>query len=169
MATRTKPRRRVGKATTRRPARGVRSRTNGAARRAATTRRQPEALRLRSIMPIYTVADLERSIAWYRDGLGFTVKEQWKEGAKLMGVELRAGTCSVGINQDDFAKGRSREKGVGFRIYCDTVQSVEALATRIREFGGRIIMEPTTMPWGARSFAVEDPDGFKISFTESKR
>jgi uncharacterized glyoxalase superfamily protein PhnB len=136
--------------------------------RALASRRQPETLRLRSLTPTYTVSDLERSIAWYRDGLGFVVSERWEEGGRLQGVMLKAGSCTIGLSQDDFAKGRDREKGVGFRIYADTAQSVDALAERIRAYGGRIIAEPADTSWGTRSFAVEDPDGFKISFNRPR-
>jgi len=149
--------------------RAASSRTNGNARsRAATSRRQPETLRLRSLSPSFTVNDLETSIAWYRDGLGFVVSERWEEGGRLLGVMMAAGTCSFYFSQDDFAKGRDREKGVGFRVYAETGQSVDALAERIRAFGGKIVSEPADMPWGSRSFAVMDPDGFILSFSESR-
>ena len=71
------------------------------------------------------------------------------------------------LSQDDFAKGRDRPKGVGFRLYCNTVQDVDAIAARIKEHGGTLDMEPTDMPWG-RIFAVTDPDGFKISIGSEK-
>ncbi|HYM79861.1 MAG TPA: VOC family protein [Candidatus Limnocylindria bacterium] len=131
-------------------------------------RRQAETLRLRSVTPTYTVTNLQKTIEWYCDGLGFVVSERWEEGGKLEGVMLKAGNCTFGLSQDNFAKGQDREKGVGFRIYADTVQSVDALAKRMRAYGGKIIAEPADMPWGARSFTVEDPDGFKISFSESR-
>jgi lactoylglutathione lyase len=164
-------RRSVKKAVAKRPIQraAARPRTNGSARsHAVASRRQPETLRLRSVMPSYTVNDIQKSVAWYCDGLGFVVSERWEEGGKLEGVMLKAGNITFGLSQDDFGKGRDREKGVGFRIYADTVQSVDALADRIRAYGGKIITEPTDMPWGARSFAVEDPDGFRISFSEPR-
>jgi len=131
------------------------------------SRRQPEGLKIRSVTPTYTVNDLQETIGWYCDGLGFVVSERWEEGGTLQGVMLKAGNCTFGLSQDDFSKGRDRAKGVGFRIYADTGQSVDALADRIRAYGGKIIVEPTDTPWGARSFTVEDPDGFKISFGRS--
>ncbi len=171
MATRQKPKRMVRqKAATKRPA-ASKPRTDGNGRSGALTRRrQPETLRLRSLIPTYTVNDLEKSIAWYCDGLGFIVSERWEEGGKLEGVMLKAGNCTFGLSQDDFAKGRDRQKGVGLRIYASTVQSVDALAERIRAYGGKIIQEPKDMSWGARtrSFAVEDPDGFRISFSQER-
>jgi catechol 2,3-dioxygenase-like lactoylglutathione lyase family enzyme len=130
-------------------------------------RQEPESLRLRSISPTFTVNDLQRSLAWYRDGLGFFVADRWEEGGKLQGVMLKAGACQLGLSQDDFSQGRNRTKGVGFRIWCDTAQDVDALAARLRSFGGTIAEEPGTR-WDTYSFTAQDPDGFKITITQAK-
>jgi catechol 2,3-dioxygenase-like lactoylglutathione lyase family enzyme len=127
-------------------------------------RRQPESLRLRSLTPTFTVDDLESSITWYRDGLGFHVAEKWEENGRLMGVMLQAGACQLGLSQDDFSKGRTRTKGVGFRIWCETTQDIDALAERLRRAGGKIVEDPGER-YGSYSFTVEDPDGFKIMIT----
>jgi lactoylglutathione lyase len=130
-------------------------------------RQQPETLRLRSIAPTFTVNDLQRSLAWYRDGLGFFVSERWEEGGKLEGVMLKAGACHLSLSQDDFSKGRDRAKGVGFRIWCETFQEVDAIAKRLRAFGGTIVEEPGNR-WDSYSFTAQDPDGFKITFAQAK-
>lgn len=105
-------------------------------------RKQPESLRLRSITPTFTVKDLETSLPWYRDGLGFLVGERWEEEGRLQGVMLKAGGCEFGLTQDDFSKGRDRVKGVGFRLWCNTTQEIDAIAARLRKFGGTIVEEP---------------------------
>jgi catechol 2,3-dioxygenase-like lactoylglutathione lyase family enzyme len=130
-------------------------------------RQQPESLRVRSIMPSFTVNDLQRSLTWYRDGLGFFVSERWEEGGQLQGLMLKAGACQLGLSQDDFSKGRDRPKGVGFRIWCDTAQDVDAIAARLRAFGGTIVEEPGDH-WDTYSFTAQDPDGFKITITKAK-
>ena len=130
-------------------------------------RRQTEALRLRSLAPTLTVNDVELSLAWYRDGLGFVVAERWEEGGKLQGVMLKAGACQFGLSQDDFTKGRDRAKGIGFRLWCDTTQDVDAIAARLRSFGGTIAEEPGDR-WDAYSFTAQDPDGFKITIKRAK-
>jgi catechol 2,3-dioxygenase-like lactoylglutathione lyase family enzyme len=127
-------------------------------------RQQPESLRLRSIMPSFTVNDIQRSTDWYRDGLGFFIAERWEEGGRLKGVMLKAGACQLGLSQDDFTKGRDRAKGVGFRLWCETAQDVDAIAKRLRAFGGTIAEEPGDR-WDTYSFTAEDPDGFKITIT----
>src|SRR6476660_2030178 len=80
-------------------------------------RRQPETLRLRSLSPSYTATDLQRSIAFYRDVLGFVVGDEWRQNGTLEGCELHAGAITFMLQQDDFAKGRDRQKGVGTRLY----------------------------------------------------
>lgn len=144
------------------------SRRGEASPAAPKSRRQhPESLRLRSISPTFTVNDLQRSLAWYRDGLGFFVSDRWEEGDRLKGVMLKAGACHIGLSQDDFSKGRDRPKGLGFRIWCETLQDVDAIAARLRAFGGKIVEEPSDR-WDSYSFTAEDPDGFKITVARAR-
>jgi catechol 2,3-dioxygenase-like lactoylglutathione lyase family enzyme len=134
---------------------------------ASSKRQQPESLRLRSLAPTFTVDDLQASMAWYRDGLGFFVAERWEDDGRLQGVMLRAGSCELGLSQDDFGKGRNRAKGIGFRIWCNTTQDVDAIAQRLRSFGGTVVEEPGER-WGEYGFTAQDPDGFKITISRAK-
>ena len=137
-----------------------------ARRRAAKKpRKQPESLRLASLSPSFTVNDLHRSLAWYRDVVGFQVSDKWERDGKLEGVELKAGTVVFILNQDDFSKGRDRVKGEGFRLYCRIRQDVNALAAGIKARGGVLASEPTDRPWGTRDFSLVDPDGYRFSIT----
>ena len=131
-------------------------------------RKKPETLRLRSVMPALTVNDIHASIAWYRDVLGFVVTDEIQHDGKLLGASLKAGSVEILLGQDDFAKGRDRKKGDGFRLYCVTAQDVDDLAAAIKSRGGQIAQEPTDQPWGARDFAVVDLDGFKISISTGR-
>lgn len=126
-------------------------------------RRQPESLRLRSAGPSFTVNDIEKSLAFYRDVLGFTVGERWEHEGRLAGVELVAGRVSFWLSQDDWKKGRDRVKGQGFRMHCATAQDVDAVARGITARGGTLLQPPRDEPWGGRDFAVVDPDGFTIT------
>jgi uncharacterized glyoxalase superfamily protein PhnB len=137
-------------------------------RTAKPRRSAPEkkALQLRDISPSFTVDDLQKSLAWYTDVLGFRVKERWEHGGQLMGAELEAGNVGFFIGQDDWKKGRDRVKGEGFRLYCTTTQDVDALAARIKERGGELFEPPHDESWGARVLTVKDPDGFKVSISK---
>ena len=126
-------------------------------------RQQPESLRLRSVAASFTVNDLQKSIAWYRDVMGFTVGERWEEVGRLRGIQLKAGGCDIMLSQDDFAKGRDRKKGEGCRVWVSTVQDITAIAARVRATGWPLDREPSETPWGDWAFMLTDPDGFKIT------
>jgi len=128
-------------------------------------RQQPESLRLRSAGPSFTVDNIDKSIAFYRDVLGFTLKDKWEDEGALKGVELLAGSVTFWLGQDDWKKGRGRVKGEGFRIYCGTTQDIDVLAARVRSTGTALAEEPKDQSWGGRDFAVRDPDGFLITIS----
>ena len=136
-----------------------------AAKAIRAMRKSPETLRLRGVTPSLTVGDLHRSIAWYRDVLGFVVGETWEQDGQVRGCELLAGAARFYLGQDDWAKGRDRKKGEGLRLHCATAQDVDQIATNIKKAGGKLDAEPMTMSWGARQFAITDPDGFKLSIS----
>ena len=138
-----------------------------APRKSAATSRS---LALSDASPSLTVNDLQKSLAWYRDVVGFGLEELWKDDAgKVMGASLRAGNVSLMIGQDDWKKGRDRKKGEGFRIFCMTKGNVDALARKIEAKGGRLDQGPTDQPWGVRDISLTDPDGFKLTIAAAKR
>jgi len=128
-------------------------------------RAEPESFRGRSVSASLTVKDLQKSIAWYRDVIGFTIDRKFEREGKLRGVALKAGDVQISINQDDGAKGWDRVKGEGFSLRIATDQSVDEIAARIKEHGGILDTEPADMPWGARLFRLRDPDGFKLTIS----
>jgi catechol 2,3-dioxygenase-like lactoylglutathione lyase family enzyme len=135
------------------------------ASRRVPARKSPETLRARRVSVGLTVSDLQRSIAWYRDVAGFWVGELWKRDGEVRGAELLAGSARLFIGQDDWAKGRDRKKGEGFRVHLATAQSVDEIAAGMKARGGRLDSEPADMPWGERQFSFTDPDGFKFTIS----
>ena len=128
-------------------------------------RAQPETLRGRSLMASLTVNDLQKSLAWYRDVVGFIVEQQYEFEGQVRAVRLKAGVVNLLINQDNGAKGWDRKKGEGISLNLTTAQDVDAVAGRIKARGGTLESEPADMPWGARVFRVKDPDGFILAIS----
>ena len=110
-----------------------------------------------------TASDIEASVRFYTEGLGFEVAEQMEVEGKLRYAELQGGAAHIVVSQDDFAKGRDRVKGVGVRFYLETDQDITALAERARAGGVTLDSEPAALPWGPLAFMFTDPDGFKFT------
>ena len=114
-----------------------------------------------SLQVSLTVKDLQKSKNWYVDILGFTLDRPIERDGTLRGFALSAGPVRVHLNVDDGAKGWTRTKGEGFSLRFNTAQDIDEIASRIKELGGSLDMEPKDMSWGARIFSLRDPDGFK--------
>jgi catechol 2,3-dioxygenase-like lactoylglutathione lyase family enzyme len=121
-----------------------------------------EALQVGTIAPSLTVDDLQKSIRFY-EALGFVVGDKWEEGGALIGVMMRAGKNEIGLNQDDWKKGRDRQKGVGVRLMISTPQSVDEIARRAKSAGLPLKSEPHDTEWNSRAFEVIDPTGFLLT------
>ena len=131
-------------------------------------RSEPETFRARALQASLTVADIHKSLAWYRDVMGFAVDNEYERDGTLASVALKAGDVRILINQDDGKQGTDRIKGLGFSLQFTTVQDIDELAAGIKTRGGTLATEPADMPWGARVFRMKDPDGFKFTVSSPR-
>lgn len=132
-----------------------------------TKRGQPESFHANTLAASLTVKDLQKSVAWYRDVVGFTVDNEYEREGKLMAVALKAGAVRILLGQDNGAKGLDRAKGEGFSLMITTAQNVDQIAKRIKDLGGTLEAEPADN-WGARIFRLRDPDGFRLTISSER-
>jgi catechol 2,3-dioxygenase-like lactoylglutathione lyase family enzyme len=118
-----------------------------------------------------TVADVPRSVAFYRDALGVgfqgywnpetrTADQTWTASGQPPYAEVRNGPGRVGL-----VPGRDgAPAGTGVELAME-VPSLDPLGERVRAAGGTA-GEPVREPWGARTLAVTDPDGYRWRLLE---
>jgi uncharacterized glyoxalase superfamily protein PhnB len=111
-----------------------------------------------------TCKDVEASIRWYHDAIGFAVEQKFERGGKVVGAAMSAGNIRLILNQDDGKLGWDRIKGQGLylQINVEGAADVDAAAARIKAAGGALLDEPADRPWGVRMFHFKDLDGFKL-------
>ena len=110
---------------------------------------------------ILFVADLERSVAFYRDVIGIPFKLQGDGYVEFATEGTRFGLYDRNrlvelTGQDATAPGRPGGEVVFL------VGDVEAEAERLRAAGVSVLKGPVDRPWGHRTLHVEDPDGFVV-------
>lgn len=111
-----------------------------------------------------TCKEIAKSIAYYRDVLGFTVDMTWDNEGVLAGAVISSGDIRIVLNQDDGKLGWDRIKGQGFYLQFNVASAadVDAAAARVAAAGGTILDPPADRPWGVRAFFFRDLDGFKL-------
>jgi uncharacterized glyoxalase superfamily protein PhnB len=127
-----------------------------------------EVVQISAIVPTLTVDDLQKSITFY-EALGFAIEERWEDKGTLLGVMMRVGRTQIGLNQDDWKKGRDRQKGIGVRVSISTTAAnVDEIARRVKNAGITLKSEPHDTEWKSRAFEVTDPSGFMLTvFSEA--
>jgi catechol 2,3-dioxygenase-like lactoylglutathione lyase family enzyme len=108
------------------------------------------------------VCDIETSVAWYRDVLGFGV--DYVYGDPPFYAQLRRNTVAFNLRRTGDQR-RARppvdEELLAVRI---EVGDVKALYPQVRANGAELHQTLRTEPWGQRTFVVSDPDGNLLSF-----
>ena len=110
------------------------------------------------------VRDMGRMIRFYRDVLGFEIKEA--EDADNVYL-VKDGTLFLLYGRKGFEKmtGKKFEylKGVNahaeMALYVDTFEEVDKEYDNALENGATSILPPTLEPWGQRTCFIADPEG----------
>ena len=107
---------------------------------------------------VFAVSDMQASLAWYRDRLGFNVHFTWEEPVSYAclcqdSVDLHLATTR---SPDSLTIGRGN--------LCVFVRDVDALYARLVTAGVMIPQPPQDWPYGMREFVVTDPDGNRLIF-----
>jgi len=130
-------------------------------------RAEPETFRARTISASLAVKDVQKSLAWYRDKVGFFVEQKFERGGKLTGVSLKAGDVRILISQDDGGTGWDRVKGAGFTLQLTTAQDIDSLAEAIKQRGGSLESGPERVS-GTSVLGLRDPDGFRLVISSAR-
>jgi uncharacterized glyoxalase superfamily protein PhnB len=116
-----------------------------------------------------TVKDFPKSLEWYTKVLGFTKARDFVRDGVVTGAALAAGDVELSLNQDDGKKGKDRPLGQGFSVRITTADSIDAIADRVKRAGGTLEQEPADMPWGARVFVINDPNGYRLVISSPRK
>ncbi len=117
---------------------------------------------VKGLTPLLFVDDINRSLAFYTNLLGFELKQKWEPEGKLAWCLIARGGAELMLQQaceeDGLAAGRGR--GVGFYFACNDADAMHA------EFlaNGLTLDPPKVAFYGMKQLFVKDPDGYELCF-----
>lgn len=110
------------------------------------------------------VNDMGKMIRFYRDVLGFEIKEDEDTSNVYL---IKDGTLFLFYGRNDFEKMTSRKyeyiKGLNghfeIALYVDTFEEVDKAYADVIKKGAVSVQPPEDEPWGQRTCYIADPEG----------
>ena len=110
------------------------------------------------------VEDMAKMICFYRDVLGFEIKEDEDTSNVYL---IKDDTLFLLYGRKDFEKMTNRKyeyiKGLNghteIALYVDSFEEVDAEYEKAISKGAVSVLEPVTEPWGQRTCYIADPEG----------
>jgi catechol 2,3-dioxygenase-like lactoylglutathione lyase family enzyme len=119
--------------------------------------------RLKSLQPMLSVENLQHTIAFYRDSLGFTLRGTF--GAPPVWCHLQRDGVDLMFNQPGAEITELPRRAKDFQIFYIYPDDVRALHA---EFTGKglPVTDLRVTVYGMREFELRDPDGYWLWFGE---
>jgi lactoylglutathione lyase len=124
---------------------------------------------LRKLTPNLIVSNVERSLAFYRDVLGFQVESTVPDASPLVFASVQSGPVEIFLNAPEPAVAeypafKDRPIGGTLTLFIEVAgirQVYDSLKHRVP------VVMPLEKKWyGVTEFAFTDPDGYLITFAE---
>ena len=123
----------------------------------------------KKLTPNLLVANVERSLAFYVDTLGFSRSMTVPEQSPFVFAAVTSGSIEIFVNDaatavKEYPAFVGKPIGATGTMFIE-VEGVDALHDRLKA-RVKIVMPIVTQFYGMREFAIEDPDGYVITFAE---
>jgi lactoylglutathione lyase len=123
----------------------------------------------KKLTPNLLVANVERSLAFYVDMLGFVRGMTVPDASPFVFASVTSGAVEIFFNDvatavKEYSAFAGQPIGATGTMYIE-VEGVDALHDRLKA-NVPIAMPILTQFYGMREFAIQDPDGYVITFAE---
>lgn len=123
----------------------------------------------KKLTPNLLVANVERSLAFYIDTLGFTRGMTVPDASPFVFASVTSGEVEIFFNDaatavEEYPAFAGKPIGATGTMFIE-LEGVDALHDRIKS-RATIVMPIENKFYGMREFAIEDPDGYVIVFAQ---
>ncbi len=119
-----------------------------------------------TVTPVLVYPDVRAAVAWLGSAFGFEERVRIGEGHR---AQLRVGADGAVVIADVQRDRVAPSGGVVTQVVKVRVPDVDAAFARARDFGARVLEEPTTFAYGERSCVFEDLAGHRWELTQTVR
>jgi lactoylglutathione lyase len=124
---------------------------------------------IRKLTPNLIVSNVESSLAFYEGVLGFTRGMTVPDNSPYVFASVTGGPVEIFFNDEAAVARESQQlagkgRGGGNTMFIE-IEDIDSYHEQIRN-RVRIVLPLVTQWYGMREFAIEDPDGYVITFAQ---
>ena len=119
------------------------------------------------LSPTLAVRDMKKTIAFYKDVLGFKTGMMFPDAKNpeyadlskddMVLMVIPAASCGIGAEA---------KLGAGVNFYMQIDGSIDDYYQQVKKKGAKIITEIKDEPFGIRDFTIEDINGYQLTFNQ---
>ena len=124
------------------------------------------AARITGVTPQLRTTDLEASIRFYVDDLGFDLAFRWED----FYAGLCAGAAEIHLKRVDAPDPSIAHVAAGDHVHLYIhVDDVDAMAARLRARSVPVLAGPIDRPWNTREVVLRDDQGHTLYFSQPSK
>jgi catechol 2,3-dioxygenase-like lactoylglutathione lyase family enzyme len=116
-----------------------------------------------SAVPVIATDDIDKTLAYYTEVLGFEFDFKYGEPPVYAGVT--SGQVEVYFTHDPYLANTLREKNLNPDVFFN-VPDADSLFEAHKNNGAEIIETVSDRPWGLRQYVIRDINGYHLKFAQ---
>ena len=119
---------------------------------------------IHSTVPVVATDDIDKSISYYTDVLGFSL--DFKHGEPVVYAGVKSGSAQIYFTYDPDLVNTIKEKNLNPEIFIWTPDALRLFKEHVDK--GAEIFEPISdRSWGARQYVVKEINGYHLKFSQA--
>ena len=123
-----------------------------------------------AISPTLAVRNVKQTIEFYKNSLGFKMGMAFPNADNPEYADLsKDGMVLMFIPAENIGIGSEEKLGIGVNLYMNIDGDIDEYYNELKDRKVRIAVEIKDEPYGIRDFAVEDIEGYKLTFCQKSK
>lgn len=118
---------------------------------------------IHSTVPVVSTDDIEKSLSYYTEVLGFSL--DFKYGEPVVYAGVKSGSAQIYLTYDPDLVSAIKEYNLNLEIFIWTPDAVQLFKKHVDK--GAEILEPISdRSWGARQYVIKEINGYHLKFAQ---
>ena len=119
------------------------------------------------ISPLLAVRNTKETIRFYKNALGFEMGMVFPDADNPEYADLlKDGMVLMFLPAENIGIGSGEKLGIGVNLHMEIDGDIDKYYNELKNRGVKIAVDIKDEPFGIRAFAVEDIDGYQLTFNK---